>query len=72
MCIRDRPSPIGKDLGKCHFEAEGINKYMEHAKSTIATELAGLKVALEMCIRDSCKDVKGKESIYRNSRSYRC
>ena len=41
------PSPIGKDLGKCHFEAEGINKYMEHAKSTIATELAGLKVALD-------------------------
>ena len=41
------PSPIGKDLGKCHFEADGINKYMEHAKSTIATELTGLKVALD-------------------------
>ena len=41
------PSHIGKDLGKCHFEAEGINKYMEHAKSTIATELTGLKVALD-------------------------
>ena len=33
------PSPIGKDLGKCHFESEAVNKYMEYAKSTIDVNL---------------------------------
>lgn len=41
------PSPIGENIGRKIVEEAAIEDYMEFAKSTIDTDLRGLKVALD-------------------------
>ena len=41
------PSPVGGDLGRSHFEVGAIDEYIEYAKSTIAFDLKGIRVALD-------------------------
>ena len=47
------PSPIGVHLGKKRKETGAIGDYIDFAKSTIGTNLKGLKVALD-CANGAC------------------
>ncbi|MGH4140475.1 phosphoglucosamine mutase [Clostridium sp.] len=45
--FKEVPSPIAGDLGKKTVKLNGIEDYIEFAKSTIAGDLKGLKIALD-------------------------
>ena len=47
------PSPVGVHLGKKRKETGAIDDYIDFAKSTIGTNLKGLKVALD-CANGAC------------------
>ena len=41
------PSPVGEGVGRVYKEETALYEYIEYAKSTIKTDLKGLKVALD-------------------------
>jgi len=45
--FKDVPSPIAGDLGKKTVKLNGVEDYIEFAKSTISGDLKGLKIALD-------------------------
>ncbi|MBU3188527.1 phosphoglucosamine mutase [Clostridium bowmanii] len=45
--FKEVPSPIAGDLGKKTVKLNGVEDYIEFAKSTIAGDLKGLKIALD-------------------------